>query len=40
LSALAQNKIREKIERQTGIVVKNIKLFVDLKPQEKTVEGS
>ncbi len=39
LSAMIQNKIREKIERQTGIVVKDIKLFVDLKPQEKPVEN-
>ena len=40
LSTMVQGKIREKIERQTGIVVKDIKLFVDLKSQEKPVENS
>ena len=40
LSSMVQNKVRDKIERQTGIVVKNIKLFVDLKSQEKSVENS
>jgi uncharacterized alkaline shock family protein YloU len=39
LSAMIQNKVREKIERQTGIIVKNIKLFIDLKSQEKPVEN-
>jgi len=39
LSAMAQSRIREKIERQTGIMVKDIKLFVDLKSQEKPVEN-
>ncbi|HAX98675.1 MAG TPA: alkaline shock response membrane anchor protein AmaP [Candidatus Atribacteria bacterium] len=40
LSSMVQNKVREKIERQTGIIVKNIKLFVDLKSQEKLIENS
>ncbi|MEI6157167.1 MAG: alkaline shock response membrane anchor protein AmaP [Atribacterota bacterium] len=39
LSAAVQNKVRERIEKQTGIVLKDIKLFVDLKPEEKPVEN-
>jgi hypothetical protein len=34
LSNLVQTKVRERIERQTGIVLKNVRLLVDLKAQE------
>lgn len=37
LSNLVQAKVRERIERQTGIVLKDIKLLVDLQPREQAV---
>ncbi|MCS7242888.1 MAG: alkaline shock response membrane anchor protein AmaP [Candidatus Caldatribacterium sp.] len=39
LSSLVQTKVRERIERQTGITLRNIRLFVDLQPKENTVEN-
>ncbi len=39
LSSLVQTKVRERIERQTGIVLRDIKLFVDLKPREEAVQN-
>lgn len=39
LSSLVQTKVRERIERQTGITLKDIKLLVDLQPREDTVEN-
>lgn len=38
LSSLVQTKVRERIERQTGITLRDIKLLVDLQPQD-TVEN-
>ncbi|MCD6156073.1 MAG: alkaline shock response membrane anchor protein AmaP [Candidatus Atribacteria bacterium] len=34
LSSLVQNRIREQIERQTGIALRDVRLFVDLAPSE------
>lgn len=39
LSSLVQTKVRERIERQTGIVLRDVKLLVDLQPQEETVKN-
>ncbi|WP_369017740.1 alkaline shock response membrane anchor protein AmaP [Thermatribacter velox] len=35
LSSLVQNRIKERIERQTGIVLHDVRLFVDLAPSEE-----
>ncbi len=37
LSPAVQNKVKEKIERQTGVTVKEVKLTIDLKPEEEAV---
>lgn len=37
LSPIIQNKVKEKIERQTGITVREVKLAIDLKPEEEAV---
>jgi len=37
LSPLVQNKVKEKIERQTGVTVKEVKLAIDLKPEEQAI---
>jgi|GEM_PF-388729 len=35
LSSLVQNRVKERIERQTGIVLRDVRLFVDLAPSEE-----
>lgn len=35
LSSLVQNRVKERIERQTGIVLHDVRLFVDLAPSEE-----
>ncbi|MEN3203690.1 MAG: alkaline shock response membrane anchor protein AmaP [Atribacterota bacterium] len=39
LSSLVQTKVRERIERQTGITLRDVKLLIDLQPKEETVEN-
>ncbi|HPT63429.1 MAG TPA: alkaline shock response membrane anchor protein AmaP [Candidatus Atribacteria bacterium] len=35
LSPIIQNRVKEKIERQTGVIVKEVKLTIDLKSEDK-----
>lgn len=37
LSSIVQAKVRERIERQTGIALDDVKLIVDLQPKEQAI---